>query len=193
MVEYKTFFISIKAFLNLITPLLFLVKEWKILSSYAASVLLPFSVLLYIWWKKKLYFNKYLYRQYTPSYTLFLTMHIIDLIILSILYICIYSCLNNQNRIIFFSALFFHFTVTVLMYILVFLKNNRTRAVISYTRHKYKLGIVSRDIGGENGLKKGQPVEIVQELSGGYIVKDNSKNDYELKADDIEMILDIVK
>lgn len=193
MVEYKTFFIFLKTFVNFATPLLFLQNDWKILSSYAASILFPISVLLYIWWKKKRYFNKYLYRQYSPSYTLFITMHIVDLLILCIMYLCIYARLDVSKRLGFLGALFVHATITAVICVLVFLKNNRSRAVISYTRHKYKLGIVAHDIGGENGLKKGQPVEIVQEVSGGYIVKDSSKNDYELKTEDIEMVLDIVK
>lgn len=190
MAEYRTFFIGLELFLNAIFPILLLSKDPWVLTPYICSILFPAGVLLYIYFKKRLYFKRYLCRAYVPSIKLILFTQSIDFIILFIMYyyISLVASMSPLNVLCAVS----HLVLSAGIYFLLVFQKERNRAVIAYTRHQYKLGIIARDIGGENGLKKGQPVEIVQEIPGGYIVKDSSKHDYQVKTDDIESTIDVV-
>ncbi|ELA41151.1 uncharacterized protein VICG_01850 [Vittaforma corneae ATCC 50505] len=190
MAEYRTFFIGLELILNALFPTLLLSNDLWILVPYACSILFPASVLLYIYFKKRLYFKKYLCRAYVPSLKLIVFTQSINFIILFTMYYFIILV----PGIFSFNALWAvsHLMISAGIYFLLLFQKERNRAVIAYTRHQYKLGIIARDIGGENGLKKGQPVEIIEEIPGGYVVKDSSKHDYQVKTEDIESIIDVV-
>jgi len=190
MPEYKTFFIGLELFTNVAfpTPLLSLNKE--ILIPYALLVTLPAAVLVYIYIMKRAYFKKFLCRTYVPGTNLIILTESLDLIFLVFMYYQIFSIRPEWGWWLVIPAV--HILLTTSVYLLLLFQKVRNRAVIAYTRHEYKLGIIANDIGGENGLRKGQPVEIVQEIPGGYIVKDSSKNDYSVKTEDIESIIEIV-
>ena len=138
------------------------------------------------------YFKKYLAREYIPSTSLAIFTILIDLIFVLFYYYFAYfesSIKKEYKKIIFLSL---HLGTSFLILILFLTQKTRNKAVISYMRHQYKIAIISRDI-GENGLKKGQPVEIVKESGNGYIVKDSSNVDFFIEKSDIDSFLDVVK
>lgn len=140
---------------------------------------------------KRSYLKQFLCRTYVPSTTLIIFVETADLLLLAIMYYMVFRTNIKLSWWLLIPTT--HILLTVAIYCLLLFQKVRNKAVIAYTRHEYKLGIIARDIGGKKGLKKGQPVEIVREIPGdGYIVKDSSKNDYSVKSDDIESIIDIV-
>lgn len=192
MVEYKSFFLFLKLFQNPILMFYFLSKNYLQIGIYATCFLLPALTAIYLLIKKRMYFKNYLFRTYTPSYKLYAFISLLDFVLCALFYAYTYTVIPARIGIAFYLVAAFHFLLFIASFLLVRFQNDRSRAIISYTRHKYKLGIVAHDIGGENGLKRGQPVEIVQDVAGGYIVKDNFNNAFELRTEDIESVLDIV-
>lgn len=191
MVEYRTFFLGIKLFINACIPLL--AMEWSKTQAvfyYVLAVVFPLGVLLYIMLKKRIYFRRYLCKPFIPSMKLILFVQVCDFFILVLFYKSLFDATDYSVWAKACAAI--HLVLSIVVYVLILYQKERNRTVISYTRHRYRLGIMARDIGGAGGLKKGQPVEIVQETSNGYIVKDSRKQDYELQKEDIEEILDVV-
>lgn len=191
MAEYRTFFLAVKLCINTCVP--FFAMEWGsalTLCYYALTLVFPFGLLVYIMAKKRLYFKKYLCKPFIPSLKLILFAQACDLSTLVLLYRHILVLSEYSTRTI--ACAIAHSILSVLVYALIFCQKERNRMVISYTRHRYRLGIMARDIGGIGGLKEGQPVEIVRETSSGYMVKDSRRQDYELRREDIGEILDIV-
>jgi hypothetical protein len=204
MAEYKTFFLAFKLFVNFIAPLFFLEKDKLIVSLYFITLFFLSIALIYIKYKKVSYFKKYLSREYIPSTKLVLSVSTVDILAVCLLHISLH--LKSEDLLKFkidykdkdlskskICVTFFHVMFSLITFILLFKQRTRNRAIISYTKHTYQIGIVARDIGeNENGLRKGQPVEIVSESADEYVVKDSSNNNYVLKKTDHESILDVV-
>lgn len=190
MAEYRTFFISLQLLVNICFPLIDFCLKPAILLTYFLTVIFISVVLLYIYIKKRLYFKKYLCRTYIPSIKLIIITESTNLVLIFLLYFIIYM----DNPIIDYTIGFkiMHLILSVIVYSLLLFQKEKNRAIIAYTRHEYKLGIVAKDIGGKNGLKKGQPVEIIREIPGGYIVRDSSKHEFEIKTEDIESTIDVI-
>jgi hypothetical protein len=224
MAEYKTFFLNLKLFLNILLPLIFLypliiekyssannTKVWWSAVAYGSIILFILIVLIFIKFKKNEYFRKYLAREYIPSLQLAIYVIVIDFILVLLFYtVIIIITINVGGEEGIFSGFFLgvfsslkscsflkllfmscHLSSSILILILYLTQKSRNTAIISYMRHQYKIAILARDI-GKNGLKKGQPIEIIKETSNGYIVKDSSNNDYVIERADIESFLDFV-
>lgn len=191
MAEYRTFFLAVKLCINTCVPLF--AMEWgfsQTLLYYFITLVFPLGALAYIMAKKRIYFKKYLCKPFIPSLKLMLFVQMCDLAALVMLYRHVLLLANyGQEKVVCAIS---HFVLSAAVYVLILCQKERHRTVISYTRHRYRLGIMARDIGGIGGLKKGQPVEIVRETDSGYMVKDSRRQDYELQREDIGEILDIV-
>lgn len=190
MSEYKSFFLSAKLITNIVFPCMLLQKDRNLIITYTLTIVFPILVLSYIYYKKRLYFKRYLCRAFVPSTKLIIFVHIVDSTLMFAFYYAL--SLLEKRQWLFYAVLISHISISTIIYTVIYSQKERNRTVIAYTRHKYRLGIVSRDIGGKNGLQMGQPVEIVQEIPGGYIVKDSQNNDFQLKTEDIETILNVV-
>lgn len=198
MPEYKTFFLTLKSLVNIAIPLCFLLRNAKEYNwtenewiCYAFTLLFPLAAIIYIFAKKRIYHERYLYKPYVPSNAMIILVQICDMAMLSIFYHRVFFLKKVRNTATISWACF-HLFLSIFIYLFILFKKDRTRKILSSAKHSYKLGILARDIGGKNGLVKGQPVEIVQVLEGGYLVKDNKNQNFELKREDFEEILDIV-
>lgn len=192
MAEYKTFFLISKLFVNVITPCPFLSFNRWILVPYFCTIFFLFTTLCFIKYKKVSYFKKYLSREYVPSTKLALSISTLDFLAVVFLYGSIYK-VKGAFKLGDWAIVAFHLLFTFAVFILLFNQRTRNKTIISYTKHKYRIGIMARDIGeNENGLKKGQPVEIISENEKGYVVKDSSNNSYALEKMDIESVLEVV-
>lgn len=191
MVEYRTFFLAVKLCINIGIPLFSISwSERETLFYYILTLAFPLCMLIYIMSKKRMYFRRYLCKPFIPSLKLMLFVQACDLFTLVLLYRSLLIISGYDSRTIICAII--HVVLSIIVYVLIFYQKERSRTVISYTRHRYRLGILARDIGGTGGLRKGQPVEIIQETASGYIVKDSRKQDYELLKDDIDEILDVI-
>lgn len=192
MAEYRTFFIGAKLLANILLPMPFLRIDILSLALYAFSIVFMLVVLVCIFYKKRLYFKKYLCREYVPGRKLILFIGTVDTAIMASTYVALFKHNNNTMTTTAIIVMIAHFITAIVIFLILLFQKAKNKAVIAYTRHEYKLGIVARDLGGEKGLKKGQPVEIVQETPGGYIVKDSHRYDYQIAREDIESIIDVV-
>lgn len=193
--EYRTFFIVLKLLTNALLPLFILEYKNNVLKEQLVylliSIISPLVCLCYIFIKKRIYHKTYLYKAYIPNFKLIIFTHLLDCGGLFLFYYKMLKLATDTFIIKVVGAV--HGIITLIIYMIIFLQKNRTKRLISYDKHKYRLGILANDFGGANGLEKGQPVEIVEETQeGGYIVKDNRKRTYILEKKDIEEILEIV-
>lgn len=190
VLEYRTFFIASQLMVNILIPFFIWKHNFGFYALYAGTLLVPLLTLCFIYYKKRAYFNKYLCRQYVPSIKLALFAQTGTTSLIFAMYYHIYFNIENTAAVLY--ALFAHLLFIFSVFIALLFQKSKSKAIISYVRHKYKIGILARDTGGEKGLKKGQPVEIVQETKEGYVVKNSSNDCFQVTLDDIESVYDVV-
>lgn len=197
--EFKTFFLIVKLLLNIIAPLTYfsiskeiiINKNNTITSFYLCNIIILLFTILYIFIRRRINYKTFIYKPYIPGFYLTLIVGLLDLISIGFMYYFIIELNNTINlyKIKIYIVGFIHFILSVIIHLLILNKKEREKKIISYTKHKYRLGIISRDM---DGLMKGQPVEIIQDTKNGYIIKDNNDENFEILKDDLEDVINVV-
>lgn len=186
MKDRRSAVLAVKALINLAVPVP-AVKNLKAFISapsaaYATAVLLPAFAYLYVLLKKSRYNRVFLRKTYLPSNKLMYSLAVCELPVLLLLHWLLATPYLGAC----------HLLLAVVLFACARPGRDARRLRIASFDTKFRLGILARNIGEARGLRAGEVVKIMRKTSAGYVVRNSQGEEFELVADDIAEVIDIV-